>query len=302
MPKYSMPFIAKIYRFLRVCLEMNELEDKKDPNQNYTYNYAQNSCKIYYNSPNYYKIEIEKLYQTSDVLLRYIYQKSIKENYYFFDCPSQVYINHFENRREIFLNRYIDSSGTDFIQSELHNLQNPKQSQIITIKYKCINKFLAKKKKELINFDHLRFNQNSGASIICFNKKSATINYSQLVKTDNTWKYSHQKKIIFLKEKLNNLKYNSEMVTITANEVKPKYQITVNQTVILLDSLGIFSHPTMENISLNKQSDLISSITKRNSKNIKTFISKLNKSPSNNGEQYLKDFNKVEQLLVNLKK
>jgi hypothetical protein len=154
MPKYSMPFIAKIHRFLKVCLVINKLEI----DQNATYNYTQNSCQIFYTSPNYYKIEIEKLNQTTDILLRYIHQKSIKENFYFFDCPSQVYTNHYENRKQIFLKKYIDSTEIDFIESELHNLQQPKQHQMLRINYKCINKFLSKKNKELINFDHLRNN------------------------------------------------------------------------------------------------------------------------------------------------
>jgi hypothetical protein len=298
MPKYSMPFIAKIHRFLKVCLVINKLEI----DQNATYNYTQNSCQIFYTSPNYYKIEIEKLNQTTDILLRYIHQKSIKENFYFFDCPSQVYTNHYENRKQIFLKKYIDSTEIDFIESELHNLQQPKQHQMLRINYKCINKFLSKKNKELINFDHLRNNQNAGESIIRFNNKSVTVNYSQLVKTNDKWKYSYNKKIAFLNDRLNEFHDDDTSPTLQVKESKIEYQLTTNQTIILLDSAGFFSNPIFENVSKNKQSTLLGEILQRNSKKINESIGKLEKSPKENGKNYQKDITKVEQIINNLRK
>jgi len=297
-----MPFTARIHRFFKVCLDINALHNWNIFTQNNTFNYTENSCKISYNNHNPYRKEIEKLNHSSEILLRYIYQKSIRENYYFFDCPSQVYTNHYENRKQSFLDHHIDSGEIDFVQSELENLNNPKSNQIINIKYKCINKFLAKKNKELVNFNHLRENQNSATSMIRFNKKSMTIDYSQLVKTDNTWRYSHQKKVNFLKKKLGDLKNGLDSSVLSVNEAKPVYKITTNQAVILFDSLGIFSHPSIENMSLVKQSDLISSILKKNSKNVSVFIGKLNNSPSENGKQYLQDIRKVGQLLNDNKK
>ncbi len=293
-----MPFIAKIHHFLKVCLVINKLEI----DHNYSYNYTQNSCRIYYSLPNHYKIEIEKLNQTTDVLLRYIYQKSIQENFYFFDCPSQVYTNHYENRKQIFLKKHIDSTEIDFIESELHSLQQPKQYQMLRINYKCINKFLSKKNKELINFDYLKNNQNAGESIIRFNNKSATVNYSQLIKTNDKWKYSYNKKIAFLNNRLDEFRDDNTSTTLQVKESKKEYQLTTNQTIILLDSTGFFSNPVFENVSKRRQSNLLGEILQRNSTKINESIGKLENSPKENGKNYQKDITKVEQIINNLRK
>ena len=300
MPKYSMPFIAKMYRFLRVCLEINELENKKNTNQNSTYNYAQDSCEIYCNSTNYFKIEIEKLNHTSDILLRYIYRKSVVENYYFFDCPSEIYVNHYENRKQRFINNYIDSNESDFINSEIKNLENPKQHQIITIKYKCINKFLAKKNKEFINFDHLRTSKNSNSNIIEFKQKSAIINYTRLIKTNNTWKYSHRNKIKFLNLKLVEIKENSLSQLSEKSEDLNSKQLSTNQIVILFDKVGVFSLPAFDTIFKTKLSALLSCVLNKNSSKIRGSIRKLeNKKITQN---YQDDIDKVDELLINMKK
>jgi len=300
MPKYSMPFIAKIHRFLRVCLEINQLEINKVTNQNYTYNYAQDSCEIYYNSPNNYKIEIEKLNHTSDVLLRYIYKKSVEENYYFFDCPAEVYINHYENRKRRFLNNYIDSNESDFVNAEIKNLENPKQYQIITIKYKCINKFLAKKNKEFINFNHLRASKNSNSNIIEFKQKSAIINYTQLIKTNDTWKYSHRNKIKFLKLKLVEIKENSLSQLPEKSEDLNSKQLSTNQIVILFDKVGIFSLPAFDSAYKAQLNTLLSDVLNKNSSKIKKSIRKLENTTVT--KNYQDDIDKVDQLLMNLKK
>jgi hypothetical protein len=77
-------------------------------------------------------------------------------------------------------------------------------------------------------------------------------------------------------------------------------QLTVNQIVLLLQETGFFNHPIIENASKVKQSELISIITGLNDKNIKTAIQKLDKKPSELGENYQKDIDKIERELDNL--
>mgnify|MGYP003675137502 CR=1 FL=1 len=77
-------------------------------------------------------------------------------------------------------------------------------------------------------------------------------------------------------------------------------QLTVNQIVLLLQEIGFFNHPKIENASKVKQSELISSLTGLNDKNIKTAIQKLDKKPSELGENYQKDIDKIGYVLDNL--
>ncbi|MBT8244931.1 MAG: hypothetical protein HKP48_08280 [Winogradskyella sp.] len=86
---------------------------------------------------------------------------------------------------------------------------------------------------------------------------------------------------------------------LTVKQEKSK-QLTVNQIVLLLQETGFFNHPNIENASKVKQSELISLLTGLNGKNIKTAIQKLDKKPSELGENYQKDNDKIERILDNL--
>lgn len=86
---------------------------------------------------------------------------------------------------------------------------------------------------------------------------------------------------------------------VTTTEQKNN-QLTTNQIVILLDNLGFFAHPKIEDAPKIKQAELIGLISGLNQKNIKTHIKKLEKSLSVNGENYQKDIDKINKILDNL--
>lgn len=83
------------------------------------------------------------------------------------------------------------------------------------------------------------------------------------------------------------------------SDKKPN-QLTTNQIVLLLQEIGFFTHPKIEDASKVKQAELISLITGLNEKNIKTAIQKLDKKPSELKVNYEKDIIKINQILDNL--
>ena len=83
------------------------------------------------------------------------------------------------------------------------------------------------------------------------------------------------------------------------NDKKPN-QLTTNQIVLLLQEIGFFAHPKIEDAPKVKQAELIGLISGLNQKNIKTHIKKLEKSLSVNGEHYQKDIDKINKILDNL--
>lgn len=77
-------------------------------------------------------------------------------------------------------------------------------------------------------------------------------------------------------------------------------QLTVNQSIILLDKLGIFNDKAFDRVSNVKKAKLISQLLGKNWKNIKTSIESLEKKPSELGTGYQKDIDKIQKLLDNL--
>lgn len=90
-----------------------------------------------------------------------------------------------------------------------------------------------------------------------------------------------------------------------ARVVKPESadstnQLTVNQAVILLDRLGVFSSDVLENMSNVKKAKIISFLIGKNEKNIKTSIEKLELKPSELTKNYQTDLDKISLLLSKL--
>jgi len=248
-----------------------------------------------------YQNEFSKLKQTSNVLLRYIYRKSKKENFYFFDCPFEVYINHYDPRKTKFLENNIDAEEIHFIQQEIGHLEQPAKHKNIKIKYRCINKYLRENNNKTINFSGFKDADYSYNSVIYFNEKSLTINYSKLINSNATWQYSYQKKLEFLNYRLEEIKEEQRKILVKKEIPVKINQLTINQAVILLDNLGAFSNNFFENTSKKKQAEIIGQLIGKNAKNVKIAIEKLDKSPSENGIRYKKDINKISQILEDLR-
>ena len=96
--------------------------------------------------------------------------------------------------------------------------------------------------------------------------------------------------------------FKSKMTISETNiiETENANQLSVNQAIILLDKLGVFSADTFENKPNTKKAKLISQLLGKNEKNIKTAIEKLELKKSELGAGYQRDLDKVQQLLNNL--
>ncbi|MFK7004262.1 hypothetical protein BWK63_07490 [Flavobacterium covae] len=96
--------------------------------------------------------------------------------------------------------------------------------------------------------------------------------------------------------------FKSKMTISETNiiETENVNQLSVNQAIILLDKLGVFTDKTFENLPNTKKAKLISQLLGRNEKNIKTAIEKLELKPSEITTNYKKDIDKIERILNNL--
>lgn len=77
-------------------------------------------------------------------------------------------------------------------------------------------------------------------------------------------------------------------------------QLTINQAIILLDKLGVFSDELIERLPNTKKAKLISQLLGKNEKNVKTAIEKLELRKSELGAGYQKDIDKIQSILDNL--
>jgi hypothetical protein len=99
------------------------------------------------------------------------------------------------------------------------------------------------------------------------------------------------------------IEYFESKMTINENiiiETENANQLSVNQAIILLDKLGVFSADTFENKPNTKKAKLISQLLGKNEKNIKTSIEKLELKKSELSAGYQRDLDKIQQLLNNL--
>lgn len=220
-----------------------------------------------------------------------LYKESIKLDFYYFDSPFALYKKNYENRKTKYLDTNIDADEKDFLISEVNYFNNPNLNRLLYL------------------FKDFPTNYNS---YIIYEEKYKTslrrkLEYlSQKLETYNLT-IDIQEDTDIIDERGNMIGYGTE-ATIRANlkidiepiETKSKNQLTANQIILLLQELGFFIHPKIEDIPKVKQAEIISLITGLNEKNIKTRIEKLEKSLSVNGTNYQSDMNKINKLLDDL--
>ena len=80
----------------------------------------------------------------------------------------------------------------------------------------------------------------------------------------------------------------------------PTNLFTTNQSVLLLDQLGVFASPYFENIAKSKQAEILSRLLGKNTKNIKSAIEKLDKSASEVGLGFTRDMAKIQAIFNQL--
>jgi hypothetical protein len=220
-----------------------------------------------------------------------LYKESLVLDYYYFDCPSSLYIKNFESRKKEYLDINIDADEKDFICSEVKYFNNSNINRVFFfdsilpnhyddyIEYKERYKISLRRKLEYLsqNLEKYNLTIDIQEDTDILDEYNSYIGYG----TEATIRTNVEKKI--------------EPI-----ESNSKNQLTTNQIVLLLQEIGFFTHPNIEDASKVKQAELISSITGIHQKTIKSNIEKLEKSPSVNGANYQKDIDKINKILNDL--
>lgn len=204
-------------------------------------------------------------------MLEALYRNSLKDNFYFFDCPLDVYIETFDARFTEFKKINIDADKIDFMKSEFKKLYQANSNRIMkTVNYHAFS-----------------------TGIESFN---ITINK----KRDYLKKELKKKRVYVLNEPLENVSPYEDVPLddeVRFGEKDVTGVLTSNQVVILLNNTGFFVDPDIESKTQKEQAELISMITGYNVKNIKTNIVRLDLIPSEISKNYQKDLDFIDSIL-----
>lgn len=205
--------------------------------------------------------------------LEKLYRNSLRDNFYFFDCPLDVYIETFDARFTEFKKINIDADKVDFMKSEFKKLYQANSNRIMkTVNYHAFS-----------------------TGIESFN---ITINK----KRDYLKKELKKKRVYVLNEPLENVSPYEDVPLddeVRFGEKDVTGVLTSNQVVILLNNTGFFVDADIEGKTQKEQAELISMITGYNVKNIKTNIVRLDLIPSEISKNYQKDLDYIDSLLNN---
>jgi hypothetical protein len=237
---------------------------------------------------------VANLEKEINAFIREIYTSSKSENFYFLDCPLEVYKNTYETRLKLFYEECQEENESLFLKQELQDLINPfyPEYKIDYSKFRdyCQNKF---------------YNASFNSKIEFIRQKLLELGW--LVNLDpevnSIPQYSESSyKTVYIKYTFDpsQIKMTKTPKTIVTEQDPKPNQLTSNQIILLLQEIGFFIHPKIELTSKVKQAELISSMTGIHQKTIKTNIQKLEKSLSLNGANYQKDIDKINKILDDL--
>lgn len=226
-----------------------------------------------------------------------LYDASIIDNFYFLDCPFQVYKNTYAKRFSELKNKFPDTDEIYFLKSELKNLVEPNREtlkeNISNFRDYCKNDFYNSSFYSKISFIRGKLTQFGWSVTIkpeIFGIPETPIYFS---------KYN-PKYISKINYSFNSNLMSKQFAEPAEIETKTPKQLTANQIVLLLQEIGFFTHPKIEDASKVKQAELIGLLAGLNQKNIKTNIQKLDKKPLENGLNYQKDIEKINKVLDDL--
>jgi hypothetical protein len=221
---------------------------------------------------------------------------------------SRFNITDLASKLEVEITENIINSSENKIESYLHRVitaLNERQKNILFSEDK-MDKWVSKFDIDLEDFPYFK---NEELSIILNKEYSGTHNSVDerkdvfQIQTDFYFYISYtetEKLIKFLKD--NSSKPLGDIKIIKNKVIESKSeQLTVNQSVILLDKLGLFASSEFEEMHNTKKALLLSSLLGKNDKNIKTAIEKLELPTSKLGVNYQKDLDKIENLINSYK-
>ncbi|MGX1022866.1 hypothetical protein [Psychroflexus sp. MBR-150] len=242
--------------------------------------------------------------------LKELQKLSLEYNYYFFDCPFDVYRVNYYKRKNEYLNNSIDTNEADFIMVELNKTVNYRGERYLTFENKkyhyhnllndvglFYNSELKKQEYLKLKLSQLGWeayqieDENKIPSHYHYEKND---NYKSEFLGDNNLK---EVQIMDNEEsnKENKTKMNDSQNSFKQKQNKSNNQLTANQAVILLDKIGFFSHSYIEYLSKSRQAQIISKLIGKDKKNISDYISKLENTTQT--DSYIRDLDKIDNLL-----
>lgn len=256
-------------------------DEDRDVFENLPYNeeYGQIEFKI-----NILKFELRS--KISD-----LYKESLILDYYYFDCPSSLYIKNYESRKKEYFDINIDADEKDFIFSEVKYFNNSKLNRAF-----FFDSILPYPYSDYIEYED-RYKTSLTRKLEYLSKKLEIYNLVIDIQEDTDLYDEYNNLISYGTEATIRTKINKET---EPTQTKPKKQLTANQIILLLEEIDFFRQQKIVNAPKVKQAELVSLITGLNEKNIKTRIEKLEKSLLVNGTNYQDDIEKINKILDNL--
>jgi len=222
--------------------------------------------------------------------IKTLFNLSIEENFYFLDCPFNVYKDTYETRLILYFDENQTEDESLFLKEELNTLINP-----VNNKYKVLRNY----------FQNKLYNISFNSKITFIREKLSNLGW--VINLDPEFNgipknFEYDNNMIIIKERFDPSLIKKFDVS-GANKVdsaSKKEQLTANQIVILLDKIAFFTYPIIENASKVKQANLIKLITGIHEKTIKTSIEKLDNKSLKDTDNYQKDIDKIDQILRDL--
>ena len=237
-------------------------------------------------------IKPELVQKEIEQLIMQLYDTSIIDNFYYLDCPVEVYINTYKKRLKEVSENVKGITEVFFLKSELEDLVEPeyKFSKVNLSEFRkyCRNTFYNSSFNSKIEF--IRNKLLDLGHVVNITPEIYQIPEYSNYRSYNTSNVDYKYDPSFIKK---------IVVVSKESSLKPK-QLTANQSIILLDKLGFFTHSDIENLPQTKQANIISQITGLNEKNINKRISKLEQNQKEISKNYQKDIDKINKILDDL--
>lgn len=251
---------------------------------------------VEYKNPEQYQKrlnEIESIKSSIRFLIDKLYVASVDLNFYYFDCPSKVYINHFENRKSSYFEKNIDADEKDFLFHEVEYLSNGYNNRYLDLGFLECHPY-----NEYIEYEE-KYKISIRRKFEFLNEKLKEFNYTIFIREDTDIFNDYGSQISYGSEGVISEIIEEQEKSYNNNNSK-KSQLTANQIILLLQEIGFFNHPKIEDASKVKQAELVSKITGIHHKTIKNNIEKLDKSLTENGKKYQTDIDKINKMLDDL--
>lgn len=264
----------------------------------------------------YFNSKKENIHNNSTI--QSLPMKSFKDEYL------KAFCKEISNEREIYQSTFVQcydfgiKNFTEFLKSEItENLlilpsekitpyldfveDKIRKTPYFEIEKYILDKWISKYNLKNVEFPYL---ENTEVKRLI----SMSVNFYQLEKDDmalmediqtDFYSYASMVEANKIVDFIQNKKFKSNKTKPEPEPENPN-QLSVNQAIILLDKLGVFSTDAFENKPNTKKAKLISQLLGKNEKNIKTAIEKLELKPKEVTNGYQRDLDKIQQLLNNL--